>query len=212
MGDLKTNPERKPIVLEYATPRPRAPIRFSWVKLVLMLLVAIAVAAVAAAILLPPLNSGGRPPARRVVCLSNLRQLDLAIVNYANSNKGYLPPNLAVLLPYTSSTRLFVCPSSKDMPPTGSTTRQIAASLLNAPGHCSYTYLGGGLRIGKIKDPAHFILLYETVSNHAGYVNVGFADGHVESLTSAAAASMLAAQSGLGSSQTQLTSRPGAPP
>jgi prepilin-type processing-associated H-X9-DG protein len=141
--------------------------------------------------------------------MSNLRQIDWTILNYANSNRGYLSPNLAVLLPSTPNAKVFVCPSSKDTPATGPTTPQMAASLLNTPGHCSYTYLGGGLRISKIKDAGRFILLYETVSNHAGYVNVGFADGHVESLTSATAASMLAAQAGLGTPQTQPTSRPG---
>ena len=44
-----------------------------------------------AVVLLPALNKA-RQNAKRVECAAYLRQIGVASVNYANDNKGYLPP------------------------------------------------------------------------------------------------------------------------
>jgi prepilin-type processing-associated H-X9-DG protein/prepilin-type N-terminal cleavage/methylation domain-containing protein len=55
------------------------------------LLVVIGITTVLIALLLPALGAA-RESARQVTCASNLRQLHLACVNYANENQGLLPP------------------------------------------------------------------------------------------------------------------------
>jgi prepilin-type N-terminal cleavage/methylation domain-containing protein len=54
------------------------------------LLVVIGIIAVLIAVLLPALGRA-RAQANRVVCLSNIRQLDTAILMYCNDNKGWFP-------------------------------------------------------------------------------------------------------------------------
>jgi prepilin-type N-terminal cleavage/methylation domain-containing protein/prepilin-type processing-associated H-X9-DG protein len=54
------------------------------------LLVVIGIIAVLIAILLPVLQKA-REQARRVVCASNQRQLCMAVLSYANQNRGFLP-------------------------------------------------------------------------------------------------------------------------
>ena len=53
------------------------------------LLVVVAVIAILAALLMPALSQA-RGKARQVRCISNLRQIGLAVFMYANDNNGYL--------------------------------------------------------------------------------------------------------------------------
>jgi len=79
------------------------------------LLVVVAVIAILAALLLPAL-SRSKAKAQGIVCLNNVKQLQLAWGMYAEDNRGRLPPNESVTLPnkfswvqgylnYTSSTQ-----------------------------------------------------------------------------------------------------------
>ena len=77
-------------------PRPRG---FTLVEL----LVVIGIIAVLVGLLLPALNRA-REQANTVQCLSNLRQIGTAIVNYAADNQGYLVPGRYDASTYPAST------------------------------------------------------------------------------------------------------------
>lgn len=101
------------------------------------LLVVIAIIAILAALLLPALQ-GARERGRQSVCVSNLRQIGIAMKNYLNDYDEYYPHygwwgNWAtgpwyVLLgrhAYTDNTAIFNCPSELEQKyPTDATTRQ----------------------------------------------------------------------------------------
>jgi predicted Zn finger-like uncharacterized protein/prepilin-type processing-associated H-X9-DG protein len=135
-------------------------------------------------ILLPALNRA-REQANRVKCASNLRQIGLACIIYANGQRdGAFPDSFQTLLKSGASLSpdVFVCPSSNDSPPTG-------ASGINVPGHLSYVYSGIGLtnRAGNTD-----VLAYEPLGNHKNDgINVLYGDGHVEFQTRVTAQRMI---------------------
>jgi prepilin-type N-terminal cleavage/methylation domain-containing protein/prepilin-type processing-associated H-X9-DG protein len=93
------------------------------------LLVVIAIIAILAAILFP-VFAQAREKARQTTCLSNLRQVGLALQMYAQDYDEILPPTrvdvshfadpkapanfLGSIQPYAKSKAIFVCPSSVD--------------------------------------------------------------------------------------------------
>jgi predicted Zn finger-like uncharacterized protein len=87
-------------------------------------------------ILLPSLNRA-RETANRVKCASNMRSIGQAMIIYATSNRGYLPPDLAMVVPVGVKMDQFVCPSASDTPASN-------AAGLSTPGHLSYVYVYQG--------------------------------------------------------------------
>ena len=98
----------------------------------------------------------------RAACGRNLRQVVLAILMYANENKGRLPNTLDdVLNTQQVSAEVFVCP-------------------LQAPGPSGaapYVYVGRGM-----KDDIGFevVVLHDRPGDHPDGMNVAYGDGHVQ--------------------------------
>src|SRR5690606_31701305 len=89
------------------------------------LLVVIAIIALLAAILFP-VFARSRENARRASCMSNLKQISLGFLMYAEDYDGTLPPTppggsiMASVIPYIKNDQVFVCPSSGLEKPTAS--------------------------------------------------------------------------------------------
>jgi prepilin-type N-terminal cleavage/methylation domain-containing protein/prepilin-type processing-associated H-X9-DG protein len=83
------------------------------------LLVVIAIIAILAAILFP-VFARARENARRASCMSNLKQMGLGVMMYAQDYDERYPQQLnwiTLIEPYTKSDQLFVCPSSTNTSP-----------------------------------------------------------------------------------------------
>jgi len=110
-------------------------------------------------------------------CPSNLRQLGLCCLMYATKHGGTFPPSLEeVVLAEDGSPEILVCPGGHE---TIATAKRIPLlDELKQPGHCSYIYLGAGLKADDYG--ASDVLAYDQVTNHPEGVYVLFCDGHVE--------------------------------
>ena len=82
-------------------------------------LVVIAIVAIGAAILLPP-QHGSRENARRASCASNLKQIGIAFMQYAQDADEKAPPTsnarggwTLLLQPYLKNLAIFHCPSAR---------------------------------------------------------------------------------------------------
>lgn len=109
------------------------------------LLVVIAIIGILAGILLPVL-SRARESARRTQCASNIKQIGMGLIMYANENNEAFPSSTAsamaslnLLYPnYISDHRVFNCPSDSFVTPT--TQANIAAATPFTKNQCSYGY------------------------------------------------------------------------
>ena len=165
------------------------------------LLVVIAIIAILAAILFP-VFAKAREKARQSSCLSNFKQIGLAILQYAQDydekmvnewydaaapfswewcNTGDYTNYQDYVMPYIKNSQVFICPSS-------SRTAE-AATAYN-------TYMHGGRALGTIQYPAYVLLILDSTwewmqtnttaegnraeSRHNDGFNVCFLDGHAK--------------------------------
>ena len=117
-----------------------------------------------AAILLPALNSA-RERARRASCINNLKQIGTGILMYAQDHREKYPATLAELYreKYIVDKPVFHCPSDDSS-------------------NDSYIYVGMVMNNGG-SDASTTPILFDKPGIHSdNYVNVAFADGHVQGI------------------------------
>jgi prepilin-type processing-associated H-X9-DG protein len=151
--------------LDYATPQPRR--RALWPHILL----AIGIILLAISVFIRPAIRYS--PSDSTKDASNLRMIGQAMLLHANNCQGKYPDHIDALVEFLAPESL-VSPYSTETPAKGPTTQAIVAQL-NAGGHLSYVYCGGGFTTAASAD---------TVFAYGPPIDSGrnflFGDGHVE--------------------------------
>lgn len=120
-----------------------------------------------------------RHPSSRYVCSSNLKQIGLAMKQYAMDNKDWFPDKDGAegfeqlrREEYLSDYKVYVCP--------GTTARPGKNNMPLTEATVSYVYKGGLKESG---EDAHKPLAWDRDSNHENYGNILFVDGHVSGVS-----------------------------
>ena len=145
------------------------------------LLVVIAIIAILAAILFP-VFAKAREKARQTSCLSNVKQLGLAMMQYVqdydecfpgryvtNVYPDYVAPYLpwyTVIAPYLKNGQILICPSYKSQTPIG--------YGYNTWGVGSTVGFGCGAGYGALKAPASLIMLADSSRAPTAYAPSGY--------------------------------------
>ena len=171
------------------------------------LLVVIGIIAILAAMLMPALSKA-REKANQADCMSQLKQIGLALKMYANDQRGWFPavldgdtvsakthntPGLGVLLrdDYIETPKIVVCRSSKHTVPQKSGKKLAYEVMLEndtdtASGKggnkeiCSYLYYGA---VNSDDATAEHGIVRDKNANHKVLGNVLFGDSHVETIS-----------------------------
>lgn len=145
------------------------------------LLVVIGIIAILAAMLMPALQKA-REQANRSDCTSQLKQIGMAIIMYANENRNMTPVSgedpehdladlkMLVEMDYLRTPQVFICRSTKD--PKAAKIEEIEEK------NCSYLYFAGlaltdfNAEMGMARD--------KNLNHGKQFGNVLFGDGHVD--------------------------------
>lgn len=132
--------------------------------------------------LLGPMIAGARGQAQQAACQSNLRQLGMAFLTYAQDHDNWLPNEenwVEAVYPYIKNRAVFTCPSRPEQPVGYALNQAVLALRLNDLEHPARTVVafetleGGGAPLGGPE-------LVPPEGIHDGRINVVFADGHIE--------------------------------
>ena len=158
------------------------PMRVRWWEIVV-----IAVLLALVGVFLWPARVNG-PPGQWAHCMSNIRQVGVAMLIYAEEHNGSYPESFGVLLkagPFLSP-RTFICPASgnkvpEDFPKEGLQDADLSV-LIRVDAWSDYVIVKGLSHAGR----EDIIVLYEKPGHHrASGRNCFFDDGHVEWLSEA---------------------------
>ncbi len=142
-----------------------------------------------------PAFIGVRQGANRARSAANLRNIEQAIVVYANNYSGDYPPDLGTLYKDRQlDLHLFVCPGTGNAPPVSMSIDQ-AVQWVNTS--ADYVYLGAGM---KSPAPSGALVIYEKDGNHPRGDNVLYGDGRVMFLPVAAVHQLIAQNNYYGTS------------
>ncbi len=146
------------------------------------LLVVIAIIAILAAILFP-VFARARENARRSSCLSNTKQLGLAVMQYSQDYDEKLPSSydggptiwIQQITPYVKSNQLFFCPSdSKSNPSATASSGNVSYgwnyAYLTLPACTPAAYGCGGVALAAIQTVSETVLLADSSKNSLNYV------------------------------------------
>jgi prepilin-type processing-associated H-X9-DG protein len=126
-----------------------------------------------------PSLSKAREVANRTKSASNLRQIGMGCILYANENNGKMPPDLGTILKTQDLVlQVFVSPMGNNPVPAnlGQMTPDRQAAWVNS--NSDYVYMARG-KTNAI--PADQVVAYEKLQNSRGQgTNMLFGDGHVE--------------------------------
>jgi prepilin-type processing-associated H-X9-DG protein len=157
-------------------------------------IVALPFVAISLGIMLPA-PARARSLGQRAVCMSNLKQLGVAAIMYADNNKRQYPPAdkwCDLLEPYyKNNSNVLICPATIKSK-WGYSKTNIYTIDPNAKHQCSYAINPNAKR--NCRFPATTVLFFEsnpgwnqsggaellTTQNHNGGCNVLFCDGHVD--------------------------------
>lgn len=123
--------------------------------------------------------AGAKKAAQKTACLSNIKQLGIAVMIYLADHDDRFSMNASklktTLNPYLKNDRLWTCP----LTPKAGAAYSMNARLL-------------GKSAAQLADPANTVMLYEGAKGkldfkHAGFAAVAFADGHAKLINAEAA-------------------------
>jgi prepilin-type N-terminal cleavage/methylation domain-containing protein/prepilin-type processing-associated H-X9-DG protein len=148
------------------------------------LLVVIAIIAILAAILFP-VFAKAREKARQTSCLSNEKQLCLAVLQYAQDydemlpyyyiywipgNTAYLKSWMQICYPYVKNVQVYACPSWSQVPGYSDNTVNNYANI-PLESYCASSNGPAGKALGTITRPAETIYAFETKGATGNTVN-----------------------------------------
>jgi hypothetical protein len=143
-------------------------------------------------LVLPSRSGGG--PSPRVACMSNLRQIGMAMAAYAQDHSGYYPHSPADVVDYPGPTSFptFVCPEGHATSAPGETLTDKKRNLLDPSArHCSYVFDLPGARVQDMT--AKHVVAHELPDGHKrGGINVLFGDMTVRPFDGVEAAHVVA--------------------
>ena len=168
------------------------------------LLVVIAIIGILAGILLPVL-SRARESARKTQCMSNIKQIGMGLIMYANENNEAFPQDTTTVVArpamrslnviydtYVSDNKVFNCPS--DTTVTGATNAGMSVSTANDSfdqDECSYGYDythiqndDADVALAADRPPATPSATANSANHNGRGQNIVYVDGHVEFIIS----------------------------